>query len=425
MDDPGGSTYFLGIICLTLSAIFSCSESVLLSSDYIRLKSAYAGHKSLQRVLGLKDSPQTVVSGLLLGNTLVNIVFASTVSSIIVASLHVSRDLVDLVATLVGTVLLILFGEITPKLIGTANPESILMRVSAWLRGLDIVMKPVSGPLGKLSSFFSSLLPKVEPMTEELNEARLLAAVDFGETSGAIRNDEKEMIHGVIDSHELDVTDVMVPRPDMVAMQEDRSVAEGLNLMLRYGFSRIPVFQDTRDNITGIVNIKDLMGLVGTPDFSEKPLKAFAMPPYFVPETKNVRKLLHEMQSEGIHMSIVVDEYNGVSGLVTLEDLVEEIVGEIRDEYDSRETGPVRVDGGWEVPGQMSLADLESSTGIAIDMEDCGSVAGVVMWSLDRVPVPGDVVYLDDPGIRLEVKDAKGPRVRKVLILVEKGENQQ
>ncbi len=425
MDDPGGSTYLLGIICLMLSAVFSGSESVLFSSDYIRLKSRYAGHKTLRRVLGLKESPQAVLSGLLLGNTLVNIVFASVVSSIAVALLNISRDLVDLVSTLAGTLLLILFGEITPKLIGTANPELLLMRASPWLRGMGVFMKPVSVPLQKVSLFFSSRLPDVGSMTEELNEARLLAAVDFGETSGAIRNDEKEMIHGVIDSRELDVTDVMVPRPDMVAMQEDRSAAEGLDLMLRYGFSRIPVFRDTRDNITGIVNIKDLMGLVGTSDLSENPLKAFAMPPYFVPATKNVRRLLEEMKSAGIHMSIVVDEFDGVSGLVTLEDLVEEIVGEIRDEFDAREVGPVPVGDGWEVPGRMSLADLEGSTGIVIDMEDCGSVAGVVMRCLDRVPVPGDAVKLEHLGIHMEVKDADGPRVRKVLISREKGESQE
>ena len=221
--------------------------------------------------------------------------------------------------------------------------------------------------------------------------------MDFGETSGAIRNDEAEMIYGVIEAKELVATDVMVPRPNMVALQEDRSGLDALNVMLRYGVSRIPVFAESRDNITGIVHIGDLIALAGEKGegwqaaLAERKAKSFASQPYFIPEGKNVRDLLREMRARGIHMSIVVDEFDGVSGLVTIEDLVEEIVGDIRDEYDTREMSPVALDEHtWEVPGRMSLADLETFTGLEIDMEDCDTVAGVVMTCMDRVPYPGD-----------------------------------
>ncbi len=422
MDDPGSSMYLLGIVCLVLSAVFSGSESVLLSSDYVRLKSAFGDHKGQKKALRLKRNPQIVLSGMLLGNTFANVVFASTTANIVAAYLGSGRKTIDLVATLVGTLLLLLFGEITPKFIGTSNPEAFLVRVSSGLLCFQNCMRPVSGVLQKIAEPFSSFLPRTKPMAGELSEARLLGAVNLGETSGAIRNDEKRMIHAVINCKELDVADVMVPRPDMVAMDENKVAADGLNLMLECGFSRIPVFADTRDNVTGIVNIKDLVGLVGSPRLFVVPLKELAVAPHFVPERKSVRNLLREMKTAGIHMAIAVDEFDGVSGLVTLEDLVEEIVGDIRDEYDAREAGAVAVGGSWEVPGRMSLADLRHATGIEPDVEGCDSVAGVLMKCLDKVPVAGDVVYLKAQGLRLEVKDASGPRVGKILVSVEKRE---
>ncbi len=421
MDDPGGSTYFLAVFCLALSAIFSGSESVLFSSDQIKLKSAFAGDKRLSKVLALKQDPYLVLSGLLLGNTLVNITFAFTISRIVVSLFRISGGLADLIATLAGTVLLLLFGEITPKFVGTANPESFLMFMSPWLNAVNAVIKPFSAVLGKFESSVSAFFPKVPAKPQDFSEARLLAAVDFGETSGAIRNDEKQMIYGVIDSRGLEAIDVMVPRPNMVCVQEDGKVAEGLEIMLRYGFSRIPVFQDTRDNITGIVNIKDLVELVGTQESFQLPLKQFATQPYFVPETKKVGTLLHEMKSRGIHMSIVVDEFDGVSGLVTLEDLIEEIVGDIQDEYDLSESGVLPVAGGWEAPGRISLSDLEDLTGVAIDVDECDSLAGVIMKSLDKMPEKGDVVQLETAGVCLTVKDVKGPKVQKILVQTLKG----
>ncbi len=423
MDDPGSSPYLLGLMFLALSAFFSGSESALLSSDYIRLKSVYGDHKRLGTVLSLKDNPKAALSSLLLGNTLVNVLFSSSVAAIALSRLNFARSVVDLAATLIGTVLVVIFGEISPKLITSADPERSVVAVSPLLSALDFVMKPFSRSLERAASFLARAIPAPASRTEELTEARLLATVDYGETSGAIRNDEKEMIYGVIEAKELVATDVMVPRPNMVALQEDRSGLDALNVMLRYGVSRIPVFAESRDNITGIVHIGDLIASAGEnaeawqKALADRPAKSFATPPYFVPEGKNVRDLLSEMKSHGIHMSIVVDEFDGVSGLVTLEDLVEEIVGDIKDEYDTRDVNPVRLDDlTWEVPGRMSLVDLETFTGLSIELEDCDSVAGVVMKCLDRVPDPGDSFSIDEPPVSFEVRDVKGPRIQKVVI---------
>ncbi|QUL98837.1 MAG: HlyC/CorC family transporter [Candidatus Fermentithermobacillus carboniphilus] len=432
MDDPGGSTYVAAFVCLFLSAFFSGSESALFSADEVKLKSNYANHKALKKVLSLKESSGRVLSSILLGNTLVNVLFSSLIASIVYFRLRVSHSVAEMVATLTATVLVLIFGEITPKLLSSASPERASLRLAPWLCFLKSVMGPFSWLLEKLAFGFIRFLPYGERESSELVEARILGALDFGETSGAIRSDEKEMIHGVIEAQELEAKDIMIPRPKMIVLQEDKSSLEMLKLMLRYGYSRIPVYSDSRDNITGVVTFKDLATFIGErPNdwearLAEIPSRSFATPPYFVPETKNVSDLFHEMKSKGVYMAIVVDEFDGVSGLVTLEDLMEEIVGDIHDEYDSLEQDFRRLgEDSWEVAGSMSLAELEDATGISIEVPDCDSVAGLVMKCLDRVPEPGDAFCLIEPKVCLEVQAVRGPKIEKVLIQKIEGETEE
>lgn len=468
MDDPGGSTYYLAaIVCLILSAFFSGSETALFSADEIRLKSVYRQRRGSGQVLDLRQQSKSTLASILLGNTLVNVMFASLVTAITYSWFRGSQSLMDLVATGAGTLCILIFGEITPKILCSSNPERIALSVSGVIRSMGYVMRPFSAGLERVASFFASKLPRAAAVAitkDELNEARLLGAVDYGETSGAIRNDEKEMIYGVIEAQDVEVCDVMVPRPQVVAIEENKSALDALNLMLKHGFSRMPVYSGSIDNTNGIVSIKDIAAFVGdwiaesslsggesfagsespsggesfasseSPLDSEslrngngsgdwrkllaaRPAKAFAQRPHYVPETKKVPGLLSEMKAKGIYMSVVVDEFDGVSGIVTLEDLIEEIVGEIHDEYDSREIGAVLVgEGVWQVPGRMSLVDLEDLTSISIDTEECDTVAGLVMQYLDRVPEPGDAFHLTHPPVRIEVGEVRGPRIQKVEI---------
>jgi putative hemolysin len=423
LDDPGGSPYLFAILWLFLSAFFSGSESALFSSDYIKLKSRFGNHRNLKRVLDLKGNPQAVLSSLLLGNTLVNVLFASSVAAICFARLNLRRGAIDLAATLIATVLVLIFGEITPKLLAGSDPEGFAVSLSPLFSFLNSLMRPFAKGLEKSASYITDRMPGLERRSEEITEARLYATVDYVENSGAIRNDEKEMIIGVIETKELEAVDVMVPRPRMIALQEERTALDALNVMLSYGVSRIPLFSESRDHITGIVSLKDLLSAEGQDagDWQEmlrqRPARSFAVHPHFVPEGKKVSDLLREMKSSGIHMSIVVDEFDGVSGLVTLEDLLEEIVGDIRDEYDPKDQSAFELEEGvWQVPGHMSLSDLESLIGLDVEVEDCDSVAGVIMERLDRVPLPGDSFDLDDPPLSFEVKEVDGPRIKKVII---------
>lgn len=426
MDDPGGSTYLTAILCLLLSAYFSGSEAALFSSDLIKLRTRFAKDKKLNLVLALKDDAKTLLSSILLGNTMVNVMFSSVVALIVLAHFPRLGGLSDLLSTLIAAALVLIFGEVFPKFLAMKDPELTAMALSPSLQLVNRLLKPVSGVLENIASGIVKWLPAAKwQNSETLEEARLKAAVEYGENSGLIRQDEKEMIYGVIETQELEVADVMVPRPKIIALEEDKSALEMLELMLSKGFSRVPVFSDSIDNITGIVNIKDITGFVAEnmshwrDDLARLPAKAFAQPPHFVPESKKVSDLLYEMKRKGVHMAIVVDEFDGISGLCTLEDLIEEIVGDIQDEYDQERPGAVEIRPGvWQVSGSMSLVDLEEATGISIDLEECNTVAGVVMKCLDRMPVRGDSFCLLEPRVCFKVNEVKGPRIESVTIEV-------
>jgi len=423
VDDPGGSTYLAAVICLLLSAFFSGSEAAFFSSDLIKLRANFGNNKALNKVLRLKEDSKALLSSILLGNTLVNVMFSSLIATIVYSWFSSAQVFGEFLAIAIGTVLVLLFGEITPKLVATTDPEGFAIKVGPWFNLLQRGMHPFSKVLETVASSIARLVPGKNRDLESLSGARFRAAVEYGERSGLIRNDEKEMIYGVIESQDREVSEVMVPRPKMVALQEDRTALEMLELMLSRGFSRVPVFSDSKDNITGVVNIKEVAAFIAANPSSwhEKlgqiPARTFASSPYFVPETKKVADLLYEMKETGTHMAIVVDEFDGISGLVTLEDLIEEIVGDIQDEYDQEEPSLVNLgDGRWQVTGSMSLADFEDATGVAIDIEDCDTIAGLVMNFLDRVPVPGDAFCLIEPRLFLEVKEVRGPRIVKVLV---------
>ena len=337
--------------------------------------------------------------------------------------LKVSQGFSEFISTVAGTVIILIFGEITPKLIGTSDPENFLIKLASPLNVLRHSLHYFSNSLSKLAVFFLKMAG-LNKGKEDVTETRLLAALEQSESSGIIRDDEKDMIHGIFESQDLVAKDVMVPRPKMVVMQEDKSALDLLHLMTEEGYTRIPLYTDFKDSISKIANIKNIAVFIAehTDDWAQRlsvtPCSAFASPAHFVPESKNVLDLLYEMRSEGIHMAIVVDEYDGVSGLVTMEDLLEVIVGDIQDEYDEEsEDFPVRLsENKWELSGSTSLAAFADLTGIDIETEECDTIGGLVMNYLERVPEPGDCICWIEPKLLISVLDVKGPRIERVLV---------
>jgi len=316
---------------------------------------------------------------------------------------------------------LLVVGRLVPEAVAAANAELWVLRLAWLIQGLEVALWPVVRLLVWLSNrlaapFGGQPFRGVSVVTEE--EIRTL--VDAGEEEGVIEEEEKEMIYSIFEFGETMAREIMVPRIDIVALEVGTPFGEALDTVIQAGHSRIPVYEETIDNIVGLLYAKDLLAHLrdGGPEPS---LRDLLRPAYFVPETKMVDDLLREMQQRRTHMAIVVDEYGGTAGLVTVEDILEEIVGEIQDEYDVEE--PIFEQIGereYLLDARMSLDDVNALLGTDLPTEEADTLGGLIYVTLGRVPSPGD--RLEVNGLRIEVLTVTGRRIGKVRGYVEKTE---
>jgi CBS domain containing-hemolysin-like protein len=313
------------------------------------------------------------------------------------------------------TVLLVIFGEVLPMTLAVEHPE----RYSAWVNRpvawLSALLWPVRGVLGALTALTLRLVGSERKRGEpEISEEELRTLVDVGAREGVVDRTEREMIHKVFELEDTVVREVMVPRLDMFCLDLATPTADILPLLREQLHSRVPVFEETVDQIIGVLYTKDLLPyLRGLPaDFD---LRARLHPPYFVPESKRADALLREFQAKKLHLAIVVDEYGGTAGLVTLEDLLEELVGEIRDEFDEEERLIQKVDPStYRVSGKLPIDELNSATGLTLPNESFDTVGGWVLDLFGRVPRRGEKAETDDVAVAVE----KVERTRVVEVLV-------
>ena len=418
----------LFVCLLFLSAFFSGSESAYFSlsqADLRRLREEGGKSRDVKRVLGLLERPRRLLMSILVGNTIVNVAAAT------VAALFTSRLLPEegmgsrwgiLLEIVVVTLVILIFSEVSPKVFAVKQASRFALRVSLPLTGIVRLFAPVAFLFEKVTYWISALLG-VQKEIPFVDEEELKTLFEVSEEKGALDRTEREMIHSIFEFRETMVKEVMVPRMDMVQVEKDTPVDEVLELVKEKGHSRIPVYDEKVDNIVGILFVKDILPYMK--DKAKTPrLLDLVRKPYFVPERKMIGELLREFQRDRIHMAIVVDEYGGTAGLVTLEDVIEEIVGEIRDEYD-RETPLIRKVGDetWLVEGKMNIEDLNESLGLAIPTEeDFESLGGFIFSLLGRIPNEKDEVLYED--LRLIVEEVHGQRIKKVRIVREKPEEE-
>ncbi|RLG57759.1 MAG: hemolysin, partial [Candidatus Hydrothermarchaeota archaeon] len=314
------------------------------------------------------------------------------------------------IATGVLTFVILVFGEITPKSISAENAERISLVVAKPIKffikffsPLVYILTLITGPVTKRSG-------KRRVMITE-DEIRLL--VEMGEKEGVIEKEEKEMIKGVFEVGDMVAKEVMIPRVDMVCIEVNESIDEALKLIRETGFSRIPVYEGNRDNIVGILYAKDIIRHLN----KKIKIKDIMRPPFFIPETKSLRELLREMQKLKLHMAIVVDEYGGTAGLVTLEDIIEEIVGEIMDEVDEEEELIRRIDENtWLVNARARIEEVNEILNLEIPEDEFETIGGFVFNKLGKIPKIGDYIEID--GVKITVEKMKDKRIRKVRITV-------
>jgi putative hemolysin len=402
------------LIVLVIAGLASASETALTSLSHIKIRNlAQDGNPRAQLTQRLLREPNTFLSTILVVNN-VAVIVASTLATILALTIFTSWG--EIISTIVISLIVLIFCEISPKTAAVQNPERWALAVAPAVHVTTVVLKPVVLSLRYITTGLVRLFggpPRVKGpfVTEE--ELRLL--VDVGEEEGVLEEEEKEMIHNVFELGDTTAREVMVPRIDMVTIEADEPVEAALELIVQGGQSRIPVYSDSIDNIIGVLYAKDLLRVLAS---SHRPpsVRSLVRPAYFVPETKRLDDLLHELQQQRVHMAIVVDEYGGVAGLVTIEDVVEEIIGDIQDEYDREEVLYEKLSANeYIVDAKISLDDFNDLMDTNLASEDYGTLGGFVYTQLDKIPSVGDVVHFED--LTFTVLSTKGRRVTKVKVV--------
>ena len=403
------------VIMLFLSAFFSSSETALTIVNQYRIRSlAEAGNKRAKKVLHITENSGKMLSAILIGNNIVNI-SASSLATIVAMEILGSAGAG--VATGVLTILILIFGEISPKTMATYRAERIALRFGPIIWVIMIILTPVIFIVNSLAMAFLRLFGvKSGEKPAAMTESELRTIVDVGHESGIIETEEKEMINNMFDFGDTTAKEIMVPRVDMTYARLDCTREELMDIFRQDKFTRLPICADSPDDIVGILNIKDLFLCIPEDLFS---VKSLMREPFFTYEQKNTAELFMEMRESSISMAIVLDEYGVTSGLITLEDLVEEIVGDIRDEYDGDEDELVKQLSPTEylVEGSMNLEDLNDQLGLHLYSEDYDSVGGYMIGRLDHIPALRESMTTED-GLFFQVTLKVKNRIGKIYLRI-------
>lgn len=413
MDPSDAIQLAVLLLLLGLSAFFSSAETALTTVNKIRVLTLIEeGDKRAIRLQKVLDQPSKMLSAILIGNNIVNMSLSS-LGTVIATKAFGSAGAG--IATGILTFLVLVFGEITPKTCATISAEKLSLRFA----GVIYTWMHITTPLIFIINAFSMgvlKLMRVDPnkRNDIYTEDEIRTIVEVSHQDGAIESEERKMINNVFDLDDHLAKDIMVPRVDMTFLNVNATYGETIEIYRQNLFTRLPVYEEHRDNILGILNVKDLLLYEDKEHFNVRHILREA---YFTHEFKKSSELMMEMRENSISLAIVLDEYGATVGLVTLEDLLEEIVGEIRDEYDESEKELIQKISDYEyiVEGSSKLEDLQDQIGLDLESEDYDSIGGIVIELLDRLPQAGESVTTEN-GIHLVVDEVDKNRIDKVHI---------
>lgn len=411
MDSSSVTQLIILLILLLLSGFFSSAETALTTVNKIRIRTlSEEGNKRAGIVLKVTENSSKMLSAILIGNNIVNLSAASLTTTL---AYNLGGSAVALASGIL-TILILMFGEIVPKTMATLHAEKISLLYAPVINIFMKLMTPLIIIINGLSNIVLFIL-RIDPNAKAsaMTENELRTIVDVSHEDGVIESEEKEMIYNVFDLGDAKAKDVMVPRINVTFADIDSTYEELIALFREDKFTRLPVYEESKDNVVGTINMKDL--LLFDSKKKEFHVRDILREAYFTYEYKNISELLVEMRQASFNIAIVLDEYGETSGLITLEDILEEIVGEIHDEYDENEEENITAVNEREyiVEGSTNLDDLNDSLDLHLESEDYDSVGGFIIDSLDRLPEVGDEV-LTDEGIRLVVETLDKNRIEKV-----------
>ena len=413
MDTSAAIQIIVLIVLLFLSAFFSSAETSLTTVNKIKMRTlAEEGNKRAQLDLDITDDSSKMLSAILIGNNIVNL-SASSITTSIAYNLGGSAVAI---ATGILTVLILIFGEITPKTMATINSEKMALSYAYPIHVIMMIVKPINFIINILSRIVFFIL-RVDPNAKinTVTEDELRTMVEMGHEDGAIEEEEREMINNVFDLGDAKAKDVMVPGVHVIFADVESSYDELIENFRENRFTRLPVYEENTDNIIGTVNMKDLLLFDKSKAFN---IRDFLREAYFTHEHKNISELLVEMRQASLNIAIVLDEYGETAGIITLEDILEEIVGEIHDEYDTNEEEEIFKkinEFEFVVEGSTNLDDLNDRVELNLESEDYDSLGGFIIEKLDRLPDEIDEVLLEN-GVRIVVDTLDKNRIEKVHI---------
>ena len=402
------------VILIALSSFFSSAETAMTTVNKIRIQSlSEQGDKRAVILEKLISDAPKMLSAVLIGNNIVNMSVSSLMTTL---TIKVLGNAYVGIATGILTLLILIFGEITPKNMATIHAEKLALAYARVIYGLMVILTPVVFIVNKITAGVLILF-RVDPNAKAnaMTEHELRTLVNVGEKDGVIENEEKQMIYNVFDFGDSTAKDVMIPRIDMTFVDINSTYDELMSIFSEDMHTRFPVYEDNTDNVIGIINMKDLLIYPKDKPFS---IRNILRDPYFTYEYKATADLMIEMRKASVNLAIVLDEYGATAGLVTLEDLLEEIVGEIRDEYDEDEVEDIKeIQPGREyaVQGSAKLDDINDELHIQLESEDYDSIGGYIIEQLDCLPKEGQSVTLEN-GIRLVVDCLDKNRIELVHI---------
>lgn len=409
------------MLLLGLSAFFSSTETALFSLNKVRiLHMAEEGNKKAQQIMKMLEEPNRLISTILIGNNIVNI-GASAIATSLAISLWGNRGVG--IATGIMTFLVLIFGEITPKSYAAQNAEKWSLRIIEITRILSIIFLPIIKVFDLITNYMLKLTGSTAKREPFITEDELKLLVNVGQEEGLIAESERMMINSIFQFDDTLVKEIMTPRIDIISVEINEPLLNVVNIAIDAGHSRIPVFEESIDNIVGVIYAKDLLKGINK-NYHDMEIRKVMRPAYYIPENKKVRDLLAELRQAKVYIAIVIDEYGGTAGLVTIEDVIEEIVGEIQDEYDTEEEPIVNLeDGSILADARADIYYINEALGIDLPDDEFETISGLVFNLLGHIPKEGEEISLGE--IKIRVAKTEGRRIEKIRIWKEEKEESE
>ncbi|HQP00357.1 MAG: HlyC/CorC family transporter [Caldisericia bacterium] len=402
------------IILLFFSFIFSATETSFIGSSELKLKNLSNGkNKKAEKLLKIKEKPENFISTIIIANNFVNILAASIAATI---SMQIFETGAYIYSSVIMTLIIVVFAELLPKTISSYDPEGYSLKLFSFYNFFSIILRPISNFLNYLITGIIKIFGKNLKKETKIEEGEFKTFLSMSSESGTIEEEEKEIIESIIEFQDKQVYEVMVPRVDAILLPVDTPIEKIIETIISTGHSRIPIYEGNIDNIIGIIHVKDLLKATSLKDFK---IKDYLHEPIFVPDTKRIGELFKEMRKKKTHMAIVLDEFGGFEGIVTMEDLLEEIVGEIQDEYDLEEVPYRKIsENEYIIDAKVTIDDVEEILNLDLPKDDYDTFGGFFLDLLGHIPNKGEKVFYKN--ICLTAIEVKGNRIVKIKVDVNK-----